>query len=520
MTRVSKNAGRVSVVFKGDYKADFFYKKLDAVRYQRAIYVSLKPNNNAPVIDDKINWILSCKDGEDFKFDDFSPEQISLLQQPAIEAAERADLATSEAITATNNANTATNNANNATSNANNAAQAADQAASTASDATERTIVATTNARNATQNAIDATSEAEQKIDDLERRTQIAINDTISSTNAQVAIVDVAVSDANTAITNANKATTLANNAADFANSQRGWSPYFVFESDGAQRLVKKLADWIGGTGAKPTNNVGRYVTDAGGFTTVKANAANFKGEMGNNVITSYTHTGNKQVAVTSIDYTTNTFTSASHGLTNGQEVAFNVLPATNIITMLPFANAWNVTNVNSGFFVINATTDTFQLSSTSGGSVLPLVQRATVDFTKWVIEVVQDTSNLSMTFSPSKHIQVVVKGNTSRNARYVLPNGLNVYSGYKNAIYSLTVLSNTYNINGYILIDIITNSSGVIINYINKSLNINNSVLSMFNEDYYLIPDITTNLTSLTSIILQSFKLMNGCEIYIIKKS
>src|SRR5690606_13232188 len=56
-----------------------------------------------------------------------------------------------------------------------------------------------------------------------------------------------------------------------------GWTPIHVFEADGVTRQVKKLTDYIGGTGTKPTANIGQYVID-GGYTTVKANATNFKG--------------------------------------------------------------------------------------------------------------------------------------------------------------------------------------------------------------------------------------------------
>ena len=81
-----------------------------------------------------------------------------------------------------------------------------------------------------------------------------------------------------TATDNANQSAQTANEAADFANSQRGWTPIHVFEEDGAQRLVKKLSDYIGGTGDKPTANIGQYVID-GGYTADKSLAENFKGE-------------------------------------------------------------------------------------------------------------------------------------------------------------------------------------------------------------------------------------------------
>ena len=60
---------------------------------------------------------------------------ITLLSQPAIEAAETANTATANANIATANANTATTNANNATTSANAATQAANEAAGNANEA-------------------------------------------------------------------------------------------------------------------------------------------------------------------------------------------------------------------------------------------------------------------------------------------------------------------------------------------------------------------------------------------------
>lgn len=73
--------------------------------------------------------------GDAFTFDDFTPEEIELLQQPAIDAAEIADVATNNANIATGLANTATANANTATANAISATNAALEAALVANSA-------------------------------------------------------------------------------------------------------------------------------------------------------------------------------------------------------------------------------------------------------------------------------------------------------------------------------------------------------------------------------------------------
>lgn len=81
--------------------------------------------------------------GDPFTYDDFTEEQIAILQKPATDAtaaanaaaqaantaASNADQATADAINATANAETATNNANQAANNANDAASNANQAA-------------------------------------------------------------------------------------------------------------------------------------------------------------------------------------------------------------------------------------------------------------------------------------------------------------------------------------------------------------------------------------------------------
>lgn len=69
-----------------------------------------------------------------------------------------------------------------------------------------------------------------------------------------------------------------------------GWTPVFSIVSDGADREVQRLIDWIGGTGTKP-GYIGQYVASTG-FTTVIANAANIKGSSGNDGLSVQVFTG------------------------------------------------------------------------------------------------------------------------------------------------------------------------------------------------------------------------------------
>ena len=71
-----------------------------------------------------------------------------------------------------------------------------------------------------------------------------------------------------------------ANTAAGVANSAKGWTPLFLDVADGL-RMVRKLDSYFGGTGDAPTLNVGKYLKSDGTYTSVIADAANYKGVTG-----------------------------------------------------------------------------------------------------------------------------------------------------------------------------------------------------------------------------------------------
>lgn len=58
----------------------------------------------------------------------------------------------------------------------------------------------------------------------------------------------------------------------------KGWSPQLVAESDGARRVLK-LAGYVGGEGAEPTDNVGEYLKADGTFTATIGDAVDIRGE-------------------------------------------------------------------------------------------------------------------------------------------------------------------------------------------------------------------------------------------------
>ena len=60
----------------------------------------------------------------------------------------------------------------------------------------------------------------------------------------------------------------------------KGWTPLFVDVADGT-RIVRQLSDYFGGTGTKPTLNVGKYLKSDGTYTATIADALDYKGTSG-----------------------------------------------------------------------------------------------------------------------------------------------------------------------------------------------------------------------------------------------
>ena len=108
------------------------------------------------------------------------------------------------------------------------------------------------------------------------------------------------------------------------------------------------------------------------------------------NLLASYTHSGNKEIYISSIDYTTKTFTSVGHGLINSATIYDTLMLVINRnetiypYNVMPFNHA-DLTAY--GLFVINATADTFQLSMTANGAAITLANKAENNLTKWHFE-------------------------------------------------------------------------------------------------------------------------------------
>lgn len=224
-------------------------------------------------------------------------EWIASLKQPALDAAETANEAADNADdkaalaeSAATSANAAATTANNAASNANGKAALANTAANEANTARDGANSAATTALGAATVAIQAKDDTIAAIALSETATGEA-NSAATNANAKATLAQTAAADADSAATSAGEATTAAitattnaNNAAAEARAQRGWSADTVFEEYNGE-LIKKLDAWIGGTGAIPTEHVGEYYTNAGGFTDDKDLAVDFKGDLGDSII-------------------------------------------------------------------------------------------------------------------------------------------------------------------------------------------------------------------------------------------
>ena len=133
-----------------------------------------------------------------------------------------------------------------------------------------------------------------------------------------------------------------------------------------------------------------------------------------NNLLFEYTHSGNKEVNITSIDFATNTFTSPNHGLANTTNAVLTSRIGIAIKTNVGFVIPQNVTPFSSypsvGFYVINATANTFQLSTTEGGAPIALVNKGTLDLSKWHFEQGNTHSILFSDFI-EKRVRILVEG-------------------------------------------------------------------------------------------------------------
>jgi hypothetical protein len=170
----------------------------------------------------------------------------------------------------------------------------------------------------------------------------------------------------------------------------------------------------------------------------------------GPTLVASYTHTKNKEVAVSAINYTDGTFSSTGHGLALNDTVT--IIPNKDMVNS--GVNAGNGGSYVVGYYptgisartkyyVVNPQTDSFQLSATSGGAaIVPTNPNSTVDVTKWHFErQVDSTIDFGTLPAAGSKFRIVLSGKVLRSNT----GQLNVYAGSLQFPYTnLLVSTNT----------------------------------------------------------------------------
>lgn len=136
-------------------------------------------------------------------------------------------------------------------------------------------------------------------------------------------------------------------------------------------------------------------------------------------LIAKYTHSGNREVYVSAVDATTDTFTSVGHGLSNGNmvyPVFENDLGTAYGSLVLP--GGMQSLKTYPGYYVVNKTNDTFQLSLTSGGAAIDITVNASLDLTKWHFEDGAGIDTISITGLPAglKRVKLISRGRAKRS--------------------------------------------------------------------------------------------------------
>lgn len=237
--------------------------------------------------------------------------------------------------------------------------------------------------------------------------------------------------------------------------------------------------------------------------------------------IAKVTYNSNTSVTVSAIDIPTNTFTSNAHGLVNGD----TVYPITNF-------DAGSVYPVNvypggignrswPGYYVVNATANTFQLSVSSGGTPIALSTNVNMDVTKWHFETPY-ASPVTISGLPSiKKCKMIIRGKCLQSDAQCYPENNGQFQTFMTAgtnVYTYAQLSFNGDVWNYaeILLDHtmqpIIHAKGVSVKSSTATANIATNIDQKFFDSNY-----NHYNTAFTSIILQSWSFANGTiiEVY-----
>lgn len=312
-----------------------------------------------------------------------------------------------------------------------------------------------------------------------------------------------------------------------------GWQPYLVADTTTlAGKTLLKLQDWIGGQGTKPTTNVGQWQTPSGGYTATAANALDLNAVITGNVVnrvtalefkTKLVYNENIEKIISSVNFDTDIIVSPAHGFVNGDKVTItknaNSVAVENPISLIP--GGLKIER----YFVVNATADSFQLSSEIGGSVINLTPNPTMDLSKIHVEKLMNNGVQISNLPPAQAYRVLVRLSTTNYGAglSIRAEGFNHaprWFGNHNAVMNYT--DTIYDSNECYL-DVMLQSMGPrkIINVRGMSVKFANATqFTTKNEDKVLVDAFPTNPNNITTVWVTctavTFGILNGSSVEI----
>lgn len=293
------------------------------------------------------------------------------------------------------------------------------------------------------------------------------------------------------------------------------------------------MQDWIGGTGTKPTTNVGQWQTAAGGYTATESNALDLNAVVTGDVVnrvsalefkTKIFYNGNIEKVILSVDFDTDTIVSPAHGFSNGDKVAItknlSLTEVVNPISLIP--GGLKIKR----YYVVNATTDTFQLSSTIGGTAVNLTANPTMNLSKIHIEKILNTYFQVTGLPPADAYRAIVRMSTTEYSA-----GLSIRAnGFVHEPRWFDSRYNAYNWTDVIVessnecyVDVILQNIGgrKVINFRGMSTTyLTPTTFSTRKEDVIMVDSVTTPNQPISEIVVTctavDFGILNGSTIEI----
>lgn len=314
-----------------------------------------------------------------------------------------------------------------------------------------------------------------------------------------------------------------------------GWQPHLVADTTTlAGKTLLKLQDWIGGQGTKPTTNVGQWQTPSGGYTATAANALDLNAVITGNVVnrvsalefkTKVVYNGNIEKTISSVDFDTDTIVSPAHGFSNGDKVTItknlSLTEVVNPISLIP--GGLKIQR----YYVVNATTDTFQLSSELGGPIVNITTNPTMDLSKIHIEKILNTYMQVAGLPPADAYRAIVRMSTTEYSA-----GLSIRAnGFVHAPRWLTTGLSIYNYT-----DVLASSNECYVDVILQNIGgrkviscrgmsttfLTPTTFSTRNEEKVMVDSVTTPNQPIDEIVITctaaDFGILNGSTIEVYK--